>query len=131
MAVKVREKVKGSGVWWLFIDHQGKRKSKKVGRDKQTATKAAKLIEAQLVLGKPVFEKEEATPSFDHYADIWIKTVVPTTCKPSTARDYISILKNHLLPIFKKKEVTHIKRLQIRSFLAGKISDGYASSPGQ
>ncbi len=37
MGVTVREKVKGSGVWWVFISHQGKRKSKKIGRDKTLA----------------------------------------------------------------------------------------------
>ena len=37
MGVRVREKVKGSGEWWIFIDHQGKRKAKKVGRDKRLA----------------------------------------------------------------------------------------------
>ena len=31
MGVKVRERPKGSGVYWVFIDHQGKRKAKKVG----------------------------------------------------------------------------------------------------
>ena len=30
MGVKVREKVEGSGVWWVFINHNGRRKSKKV-----------------------------------------------------------------------------------------------------
>jgi len=28
MGVKVREKPKGSGVWWIFIEHQGRRKAK-------------------------------------------------------------------------------------------------------
>ncbi|SPD73829.1 hypothetical protein PITCH_A200001 [uncultured Desulfobacterium sp.] len=56
MAVKIREKPNGSGVWWLFIDHQGKRKSKKVG-DKKTALEAARKIEAKLVLGDFNLEK--------------------------------------------------------------------------
>ena len=28
MGVKVREKVQGSGIWWVFINHQGDRESK-------------------------------------------------------------------------------------------------------
>lgn len=51
MGVKVREKPRGSGEWWLFIDHQGRRKSKKIGRDKRLALEAARKIEARLVLG--------------------------------------------------------------------------------
>ena len=35
MGVKVREKPKGSGVYWVFINHNGKRKSKKIGTDKK------------------------------------------------------------------------------------------------
>ena len=27
MGVKVREKVKGSGEWWLFIDNRGRREA--------------------------------------------------------------------------------------------------------
>jgi integrase len=46
MGVKVREKVKGSRVWWLFIDHGGKRKAKCVG-DKKAAELAATKIRAK------------------------------------------------------------------------------------
>jgi integrase len=51
MGVKVREKKKGSGVWWIFIDHQGRRKAKKVGKDKKVAENIAKKVEAKLALG--------------------------------------------------------------------------------
>ena len=47
MGVKVREKVKGSGEWWVFINHQGKRRSKKVG-DKRAANAVKKEVEARL-----------------------------------------------------------------------------------
>jgi len=52
MAVKIRERPKGSGEWWLFIDHQGKRKAKKIGKDKKLARDMAKKIEAKLALGE-------------------------------------------------------------------------------
>ncbi len=51
MGVKVKERPKGSGIWWLFIDHQGNRKAKKIGKDKKLALEAAKKIEAKLALG--------------------------------------------------------------------------------
>ena len=47
MGVRVREKVKGSGVWWLIIDHNGKRKTKRVGVGK-AGKKAADLAAVQL-----------------------------------------------------------------------------------
>ena len=45
MGVKVREKTKGSGVWWIFIDHQGRRKAKKIGKDRRIALEVAKKAE--------------------------------------------------------------------------------------
>ena len=36
MGVKVREKVKGSGEWWLFIDNRGRRKARRVGIGKSS-----------------------------------------------------------------------------------------------
>ena len=58
MGVKIREKVKGSGVFWVFINHKNRRTSKKVGR-RQNASKVAEQIEAQLKLGQsPIHETE-------------------------------------------------------------------------
>ena len=51
MGVKVREKPKGSGVWWVFIHHSTIRKSKRIG-DERTARVVAKKIHAKLVLGE-------------------------------------------------------------------------------
>ncbi len=34
MGVQVREKDKGSGVYWIFINHHGQRKAKRVGDEK-------------------------------------------------------------------------------------------------
>ena len=48
MAVKVRRK---NGKWWVFIDHQGKRKAKCVG-DKRAAQQVAEKIQAKLALGQ-------------------------------------------------------------------------------
>jgi integrase len=65
MAVKVRERPKGSGVWWLFIDHRGQRWSKKIGRDKKLALDVAKKVEAQLALGH--FNLDEEKPEFPRF----------------------------------------------------------------
>ena len=47
MAVLVREKVKGSGVFWVFINHNNKRRSKKVG-SKKAANVVKREVEARL-----------------------------------------------------------------------------------
>ena len=50
MGVKVREKPKGSGVYWIFINHGGTRKSKKIGKDRKLANLLAKKLEAKMTL---------------------------------------------------------------------------------
>jgi integrase len=37
MGVTVREKVKGSGEWWVFANFRGKRRAYKTGADKEFA----------------------------------------------------------------------------------------------
>jgi len=130
MGVKVREKTKGTGVWWIFIDHQGRRKAKKVGRDKTAAESIAKKIEAKLVLGDLglVKKKADAVAKFEEYANTWITLNVPATCKPSTTSDYKGILKNHVTPVFGKITVNEISRFMVKKFLMKKITDGFASS---
>jgi len=52
MGVKVREH---RGAWWLFIDHKGQRKAKRIGvgpEAKKRAKAAAGELEAQLKLGE-------------------------------------------------------------------------------
>ena len=130
MAVKVRERPKGSGIYWIFIDHQGKRKAKKVGRDKRLAREAAKKIDAKLVLGvlDLSFDKNHTPPTFGDYAKTWITITVPATCKASTLTDYLGILTNHVLPVFGKQAVTDINRFMVKSFLMEKIKAGFAQS---
>ena len=50
MGVKVREKVKGSGIWWVFVNHRGERESRQVGAYK-IAVKAQQMIEVDIALG--------------------------------------------------------------------------------
>jgi integrase len=130
MGVKVREKTKGSGIWWIFIDHQGRRKAKKIGRDQKIAEQIAKKVEAKLALGDMglVENKTVKAATFEEYANTWETLTVPATCKPSTESDYKGILKNHVLPVFGKTTVDEINRFMVKRFLLKKISDGFANS---
>lgn len=129
MAIKVKEKVKGSGIWWIFINHNGQRKSKKIGRDKRLAQKVADTIEAKLTLGEFNMDDEEAKVStFGEYAKRWQKYTIPAICKPSTVRDYEGLLKNHINPVFEALPVNEINKLKVKEFLLKKTKDGYASS---
>ena len=51
MGVKVREKVPDSRVYWIFVNHHGRRTSRQVG-SKKAAEQAKQQIEAKLTLGQ-------------------------------------------------------------------------------
>ena len=118
MGVQVREKVKGSGVWWVFINHNGQRKAKQVG-DKKAAKEIAAKIQLRLAAGTFEVEKKPV-PTFGELAKEWITTIVPATVKESTAEDYALILRRHVLPVFKSKPIDSITRRDVRSFLFAK-----------
>jgi integrase len=129
MGVKVRERPKGSGIWWVYVDHQGDRKAKKIGRDKRSAVDVAKKIEAKLILGEMNLDKpDNKAPNFEKYATTWLDVTVPATCKPSTVSSYKGLLDNHILPLFGPKPVNEINRLMVKNFLMGKYKAGHASS---
>lgn len=131
MGVKVREKKKGSGEWWIFIHHNGKRKAKRIGKDKRVALEVAKKIDAKIALGQFQLEEEteeNSVPAFSEYAATWIETIVPATCKPSTIIDYRSILDKHVLPVLGKKPVSDINRMMVKKFLMGKVTSGLSTS---
>src|SRR5208283_1670690 len=127
MSVQVREKIKDSGDWWIFIEHHGQRRSKKIGRDKRFALEAAKKIQAKLILGDLKLSKNEDV-TFGHYAKTWIENTVPATCKRISISDYTGILKNHVLPDLEKTPVTDINKAVVKKLLQKKLKEGYAAS---
>jgi integrase len=125
MGVTVRQKQKGKGApWWVFVTHNGQRTSKRIG-DKVAAEKVASTIRSKLNLGEYNFEPEKPPAKFKEYAESWIKTTVPATCKESTQRDYRDILNNHVLPVFGNIPIQDVTRGIIKDFLLDKINNGY------
>ena len=123
MGVKVREKPKDSGIWWVFIDHHGKRKAKKIGRDKRLLKQIADKIEAKLKLGDVGIIEDIHSPLFCDYAKQWIDVHVPVKCKPKTIKDYRSTLERYVLPYFGNMCITDINRLKVKIFLMNKRKD--------
>ena len=79
MGVKVREK---DGKWYVFINHNGKRKSKCIG-SKQAALKVQKILQAKLVLGDlELFNDTEPEQRFGVYAEAWLQGHPRHNCKP-------------------------------------------------
>jgi integrase len=130
MGVKVREKPTGSGVWWIFIDHQGKRKAKKIGKNRGLAMEAAKKIEAKLVLGDlgVAEERRKLPPFFKEYAEIWLQTYVKALRRDSTFIRYRDILKRHVYPTLGAKRIDEIRRADIRDLLLKLHAGGLSRS---
>ncbi len=126
MGVKVREKPIGSGEWWIFIEHQTKRKAKKIGKDRKLANEVAKKIEAKLILGDLDLTPEDKieTPIFKEYANIFLNTYSKLHHKETTIDSYNSILNKHVLPVFGKTHLDEITRKDIKDFVIQKQTEG-------
>jgi integrase len=122
MGVTVREKKPGE--WWLFVNHHGRRKSKKIGSSKAEATRLGKILEGRLAsgeLGMSDIAKTSVAQPFSFYCKEWLGIVMPHKCKQSTRKDYISIHKKHLKTApFYKKPITDIAESDIEDFLISK-----------
>ena len=86
MAVKVKE---WKGAWWVFINHEGKRRAKRVGT-KQAAQKLQQEIEFRLKKGELYVDKPEPTPepTLAEYVKTWEETRTAEV-KHSTMDSYL------------------------------------------
>ena len=122
MGVRVRQKVKGKGnPWWVFISHNGKRTSRKVG-DKKASEAVASMIRAKLQLGEFGFEDQKPAFTFKEYSKMWL--ALPHDWKESTRENYENNLKKHALPYLGSIPVNEIKRKNLKSFFDKKYAEG-------
>ena len=125
MGVTVRERPEGSGVWWVFINHAGRRKAKKIGKEK-TALDVAEKIKARLVLGDVgVMKKETTCPTFREYAERWF--AMPHDWKESTRHAYGLCLQAHAYPVFGGTSLESIGRKDLKAFFDGLLAKGRAT----
>jgi len=125
MAVKVRERPKGSGIYWIFIDHQGKRKAKKIGRDKKRAQEAAKKIEARLALGEFELEKQPP-PTVAEYGQQWLSSL-HNTWAPGTRENYSGAFRLHIEPELGGKRLDEVARMDVKSFIGSLKNKGLST----
>ncbi len=118
MGVKVRQK---SGKWYVFLNHHGRRKAKCVGDSKRAAEEVKRKLEAKLTLGD--IGLPDMTPQvilFRDYAEQWLAHYVTIACKPSSARIFRGIVRNHLVPAFGAQDLRSITRSQVKTFVVEK-----------
>ncbi len=129
MGVKVREK---DGKWYVFINHNGKRKAKCVGDSKKAALEVKRKLEAKLTLGEfDLLDDKPKVPTFQEYAEEWLDTHTLHNCKASTHGLYTSFLKQHLIPALGGMQLDDISRNHVRQFafvLRERVSQGHTSN---
>lgn len=124
----VREKEKGSGVWWVYIYHQGRRKSKKVG-PKRLAIQVAEKINARLILSEyEIDDKKSPSPTFKAYARLWLEDYIKAIRRESTYERYHGILKKYVEPALGNVPIDQLSRGQIRKFLLRLHKSGLSKS---
>jgi len=118
MGVKVREKVKGSDEWWVFIAHNGRRTSRKVGSEK-AALEVAKKIEAKLILGEAFLqEKKPPVPTLEEYYQRFKIRYMKTAIKESSYIIYESAFRVQTLPELGRLRLDQIDRERMEDFIA-------------
>lgn len=127
MGVTVRQKVRGKRKpWWIFIAHNGRRKSIKVG-DKAAAEALASKIREKLKAGDLQMASKRRIPTFGEYAQTWLSGYGETQLKYSTRSSYLSVFRNHL-DYLSEKPLNQITRTDIRELIFAKLKDGHAAN---
>jgi integrase len=117
MGVKVREKVEGSGVWWVFVNHNGKRSSKRVGSEK-AANKVKEMIEARVKLDQYLPSQPRSIPTLKEYYQAFSETYMETSIRESTRASYKGSFRRHILPALENKRLDEIDRGVVERFIA-------------
>ncbi len=131
MGVKVREK---DGAWWLFINHKGRRKAKRVGEGKagkDAAKSAAAKIQAKLALGDlSILEPSDTgktAPTFETVAKEWERVTAPSW-KTGTRITYGNALRARLLPVFGKLPMNQVTPDRIETWWTAAREEGLSGN---
>jgi integrase len=113
MGVKVRFHKRA---WYLFIDHQGRRRAKKIG-DRETALEVARAVREKLARGDLGLFETATAEAFETYATRWLEDGEAGR-KASTHRFYAFNLKLHIVPIVGSRPIAAVSRADCRELLA-------------
>ncbi len=128
MGVTVREKPKGSGTYWVFIAHDGKRRSKRIGDKKAARAFAQKARQKLAAEDVGWIDDTRQIPLFEQYAQQWLEHYIRPLRRETTYCRYKDILHTKVCPVIGKKALDQIRRSELRSFLFGLYEKGYSRS---
>jgi len=129
MGVKVRQKIKGKGQpYWIFINHNGKRKSIKVG-DRRAAEATASRIREKLSKGNlKIADTRPPLPTFDLFAEGFMDTYSKLNHAQNTQQSYQDMLRLHIKPVFGQKRLDELERKDIKRFIIKKQTEGLSAN---
>ena len=124
MAVKVREH---RGAWWVFVDHHGRRKARRVGaREAREARRrgggradpgAADARGTCRVFAPPPAPPAPAVVTFARYVERWLQSDVALRLKPASQETYEQVVRTHLLPRLGATPLPALTRAQIKDLI--------------
>ena len=123
MAVNVRY---WKRAWWVFINHQGTRKAKRVGvgeSGKKAAKQVAQQIQARLVLGQASFDSHKTGVTFDSYSETFLQRIQHTR-KPSTHEAYQQTLTCNIKPMIGKLALHAVTREKVKALAMAGLEKG-------
>ncbi len=122
MAAKVKEK---DGFYWVVVHYQGRRKWKKIGKDKRQALRVAEQVQARIALGEfDMHSEEEQAVRFDHFAREWYQQEIrlpyelnePGALATKSVQAREQQIRLHLVPFFLDRDVRAIRVADIQAF---------------
>ncbi len=124
MGVKIREKVKGSGTWWIFVSHRRERCSRLAGSE-EAAIAAKEFIETQLASGlfqfppkrEPARPKEPEKPTIREYFATFDETHLKLQ-RESTRDNYVGSFDTHILPLIGSQAIDQVKLEDVERIIA-------------
>jgi integrase len=121
MGVKVKV---WKGAWWVFVNHKGQRKAKRIGAGpgaKKAAEAAAIKLQARLAEGFSSPWHEAPLPravTFEEYAMQWLETHAHQVCKFSPVRIYAVHLRRHVFPVLGPQPLSTLDRPACRTLIS-------------
>ena len=123
MGVKVRER---NDAWWVFINHHGQRKARRIGAGasgKKAAQQVAQQIQARLALGQAAFDSQSAGITLDAYAETFLQRIEHVR-KPSTHESYQQTLSRDIKPVLGKLDLRAITREKVKALAMACLKKG-------
>ena len=127
MGVKVREKEKGSGMWWLFITHKGNRTSRMVG-SKVEANRLAKELRGRLAGADFLPQAKPPMPTIQERWEHFEKNYLRSAVSESKAASYRRNFQKHILPTLGASRMDEVTDEEMETFVAELVTQGKAKS---